>query len=431
MNLVLGHGGLLPLCQAALQAVGAYASALLVMNSGWPFAAAAVAVAGSVLLAFLVAIPIQRFRGDYFVLATMGFQVILVTAANNLVSVTNGPYGISGIPRPSVLGWTPRSVPAFLEFTAIVAAVATLVFYAVSVSPFGRALRAVRDDPVAAVSVGLDVRRYRRSAFAIAGGLAGLAGVLQAAYVSYIDPTYYGLEESISDSFFSASGLVPLMRSFMPAATAATSLASMAICGGSRGAGRVAHQAVHRVVVAHRDQARVRGGPRLHVLRRDRRQLQFGGHVTPQQLQQHLRRALRVVAERGEVLGVDAVAGRVVHLDVLFQFPQPREHGPAQHRQDVDQRADQRLRGEQHEGADHAATVAGDLIRVDHVLSEGDHGDEPRELVPRGAPGGLLLDEPPQGLAVRVRRELAPIVLAVGQRNDGRKSAPHTAAKAE
>ncbi len=198
LNLVVGYGGLLSLSHAAFYGLGAYIASLLMMQAGWPFLlslATAVVVVGA--LAWLVSNPAIRLHGDFFILATLGFQMIVFGILYNWVDVTHGPYGIPGVPRPSAFGFSVTSPLAFLALTFVAALLCCGILYLLMSSPYGRTLQAVREDEIAAASLGKDVNAYKRSAFAWAGAIAAVPGVLFATYSSYIDPTSFGLEESI------------------------------------------------------------------------------------------------------------------------------------------------------------------------------------------------------------------------------------------
>jgi len=198
LNLVVGYGGLLSLAHAAFYGLGAYISTLLMMNADWPFAASlAAAVIGTGLIAWLVSFPATRLHGDFFVLATLGFQMITFAVLYNWVDITQGPYGIPGVPRPSLFGYSIDSPPAFFVLALVVAILCCGLVRWLAESPYGRTLQAVREDEIAAASLGKDVNAFKRSAFAWAGAIAAAPGVLFATYSSYIDPTSFGLEESI------------------------------------------------------------------------------------------------------------------------------------------------------------------------------------------------------------------------------------------
>jgi branched-chain amino acid transport system permease protein len=198
LNLALGFGGLLSLCHAAFYGLGAYASTLLMMNAGWPFAAslfAAVIFIG--LLAWLVSFPATRLHGEFFILATLGFQMIVFTIIYNWEEVTQGSHGIPGVPRPSFFGFTITSLPAFLILALSAAILCCGLVWWLTTSPYGRTLQAIREDEIAAASLGKDVNAFKRSAFAWSGAIAAVPGCLFATYTNYIDPTSFGLEESI------------------------------------------------------------------------------------------------------------------------------------------------------------------------------------------------------------------------------------------
>lgn len=198
LNLVVGYGGLLSLCHGAFYGLGAYVSTLLMMQAHWPFALSmltAVVLVG--LFAWLISFPATRLHGDFFVLASLGFQMIVFAVLYNWVDVTRGPYGISGVPRPSLFGISVSSPLAFLVLAVVVAVICCTLLWLLAASPYGRTLQAVREDEIAAASLGKDVNAFKRSAFAWAGAIAAVPGVLFATYSSYIDPTSFTLDESI------------------------------------------------------------------------------------------------------------------------------------------------------------------------------------------------------------------------------------------
>jgi branched-chain amino acid transport system permease protein len=198
LNVVLGHGGLLSLCHAGFYAIGAYTAALLGIRFGWNFpltAMSAIVVAGAT--AALLAIPLLRLRGDYFILGSLGFQIIIIDIIYNADWLTNGALGLSRIPRPKAFGWEAASPLGYATlYLAIAAACVMLLHYFMS-SPFGRALSAVREDDVAATALGKNVRSMRIRSFAISAGGAGLAGAMYAHYVTFIDVTSFTFIESV------------------------------------------------------------------------------------------------------------------------------------------------------------------------------------------------------------------------------------------
>jgi branched-chain amino acid transport system permease protein len=198
LNVVLGHGGLLSLCHAGFYCIGAYTAALIALKFGWSFLpAAAAAIAVAALVAAVLAIPLLNLRGDYFILGSLGFQIIIIDVVYNSDAITNGALGLSRIPRPKILGFEFASHLEYFVLYACVAAICVAVLHYLTNSPFGRALNAVREDEVASTALGKNVKSARIRAFAVSAGGAGLAGAMYANYVTYIDPTSFNFAESV------------------------------------------------------------------------------------------------------------------------------------------------------------------------------------------------------------------------------------------
>ncbi len=198
LNLLIGFGGLLQVAQAAYFGVGAYATALLLTRAGWGVAPTLVTAALiTATSSLLVSLSAWRFRGDYFVIASLAVQVLLLSLMQNWIELTNGPFGIAAIPGiASGHSGFASTAGRFVLFSGVSALVA-LLLTGLGRSPFGRALRAMRDDELAARSLGLNVRVLKLEAFAVAAAAAGLAGGLYAVYVGFIDPSSFDLEQSI------------------------------------------------------------------------------------------------------------------------------------------------------------------------------------------------------------------------------------------
>jgi len=198
LNIAMGYGGLLSLSHAAFYGLGAYTAALLMMQGIVPFAAAMlVAILLTGIVAFLVAYPATRFRGDFFVLVSMAVQMILFVIYHNWTNLTGGPYGISGIPKPTFFG---QRILHPGWFSVLASGMAFIVFWGawrLLHSPFGRTLQAIREDELAALALGKDVSAFKREAFAISAAFAAIAGVLFASYSTYIDAQVFSADESI------------------------------------------------------------------------------------------------------------------------------------------------------------------------------------------------------------------------------------------
>lgn len=198
LNLPVGYTGLLSLAQAAFYGIGAYAATLLLMKAGINFfVALAIAVILSAAFSLLVSYPSIRLKGDYFILASLSFQIIIFTILYNWIDLTRGPYGIPGIPRPEILGIKFDDLYKFLALSGGIAFGIFLVTKKLYSSSFGLVLKAIREDELSAISLGKNVKKFKVLAFAISSGIAAIAGALYAVYVTYIDPTSFTLEESI------------------------------------------------------------------------------------------------------------------------------------------------------------------------------------------------------------------------------------------
>jgi ABC-type branched-subunit amino acid transport system permease subunit len=191
LNFQWGVAGLVNFGVVGFVALGAYATALLAPSIGWfaaMIAAAALCAAISTVLAFLSI----RLEENYLAIVTIGFGEVVGILLLNESWLTGGSLGIADIPRPFVGLVTPAHYDlVLLGFSLTLVA---LVFGLLDVlvrSPFGRALRAVRDDPTVTATLGKDVLLLRIKAFAIGGAVMGVAGALHAFYLTYIDPSQF------------------------------------------------------------------------------------------------------------------------------------------------------------------------------------------------------------------------------------------------
>ena len=188
LNFQWGVAGLVNFGVVGFVALGAYTVALLAPHVGWFAAmicAAALSAATSTILAFLSI----RLADDYLAIVTIGFGEVVGILLLNEDWLTGGALGIANIPRPFA-----SLVPAaqydgvLLGFALALVAITFVTLEILVRSPFGRALRAVREDPVVAGALGKPVLLFRIKAFAIGGAVMGLAGALHAFYLTYIDP---------------------------------------------------------------------------------------------------------------------------------------------------------------------------------------------------------------------------------------------------
>ncbi len=198
LNLIAGYTGLISLAHAAFYGAGAYIGAIMALTMHSPFLINIVcAVTLSALLGALVGIPSLRIHDDYFVIATFAFQIITFNILNNWVSFTGGPMGLPGIPRPTILGLEISSHIGFILLVGIMCALTLLISRKIVSSPFGRVLKAIREDEVFAKAAGKNIANFKILVFVIGAGMAAVAGVMYAHYISFIDPTSFTVMESI------------------------------------------------------------------------------------------------------------------------------------------------------------------------------------------------------------------------------------------
>ena len=193
VNVVWGFAGMINLGLVGFFAVGAYTSALLTLKAGWAIAggmAAATIVAA--IVGAIVALVTVRLRGDYLAIVTLGFAETIRIVASNAIWLTNGSDGLSGIPGPGRGLLSPEAFNlVYLAIVGIIVAIAFFVNERLRVSPFGRVLRAIRDDEQVASVAGKHVTLFKVKAFAISAAALGLAGALYAHYTSYIAPDIF------------------------------------------------------------------------------------------------------------------------------------------------------------------------------------------------------------------------------------------------
>ena len=198
LNIVMGYTGLVSLSQAAFYGIGAYATALLMINFHINFfVAVPISIVVTVLLSFIVSIPSLRLKGDYFILATLGFQIIIFSILYNWIGLTRGPYGIPGIPSPQIFGFTFDDPAKFLILSTIIALLVNYILHLITSIKFGLILKSIREDEIAISTFGKNTTKFKIISFSIGVGIAAIAGSLYATYVTYIDPTSFTLNESI------------------------------------------------------------------------------------------------------------------------------------------------------------------------------------------------------------------------------------------
>ena len=157
-----------------------------------------VAIIAAGLLGIVVALPALRVGGHYLVIVTLALQVIVTDVLKNAQGITGGPDGISGIQRISFFSHPITTPGQFFPIAVLAAFLFYLFARRIELSPFGRALRAMREDEVAAQAAGKNVIKMKLLSFAISGGGAAVAGALLAHYITYVGPQTFTVNETIT-----------------------------------------------------------------------------------------------------------------------------------------------------------------------------------------------------------------------------------------
>ena len=198
LNLTVGYAGQMSLGQAAFFGIGAYHAAIL-LKLGWPFfAVLPLAALDCFLVGLALGFPALRVQHHYLAFATLGFNILVYLVMRNEEKVTGGTFGISGIPRPSLFGYSVDGSLAFFYFTFVSVIVLGLVLWWLLRSPWGRAFAALRDNPIRAESLGINITAYTLLAFAIGAACAGIGGVYFAALVQFIEPAPFHVAASLT-----------------------------------------------------------------------------------------------------------------------------------------------------------------------------------------------------------------------------------------
>jgi branched-chain amino acid transport system permease protein len=192
-NLLMGFGGMVSFGHAAYFGLGAYAAALLVKRADLPMLLAVaagplVAAVGALVFGFFIV----RLTHTYFAMLSLAFGQIVFTAAFKWTSLTGGDNGILNVWPPEWL----KSPRAYCWFTLVVVGAAIYLIHAIVESPFGFALRAIRENPRRARFIGVDVRRHQLIAFVLSGAFSGLAGALFAFFNGSVFPDFAFLNKS-------------------------------------------------------------------------------------------------------------------------------------------------------------------------------------------------------------------------------------------
>jgi branched-chain amino acid transport system permease protein len=197
LNLTLGYAGQVSLAQGAFVGIGAYASAIMTTQGMPLIAALGVAVVLCFVIGWILGYPALRVQHHYLAFVTLAFSTLAFLVFRNEDWLTKGIYGISNIPRPHIFGVaTNKPLPFYYVCLASLGMVSAMLWWLIR-SPWGRAFMALRENPLRALSLGIDTRRYTLMAFAIGSALGGVAGTLYAPLTQYVDPVPFNLSLSL------------------------------------------------------------------------------------------------------------------------------------------------------------------------------------------------------------------------------------------
>jgi len=198
LNFIMGYAGIFSLAHAAFFGVGAYTAAYVAMHaSASLFLAIPAAMLVTGLLSLVLALPALRVRGEYFVAASLGLQVLAVTVFSEWKSVTGGLGGTIGIPPADLFGHAVSDPVEFLLLALACLVPVILVTTVLLRSSFGRSLKAIRDSESAAHASGKNVAAIQTLSVVFSSSLAGIAGALYAFYMGFINVESFMLDTSV------------------------------------------------------------------------------------------------------------------------------------------------------------------------------------------------------------------------------------------
>ncbi|MBI2873567.1 MAG: branched-chain amino acid ABC transporter ATP-binding protein/permease [Firmicutes bacterium] len=198
LNIMLGYAGLLNLGYASFAGLAAYSAAISMLKLDLNFwLAMGLGVGLAVLFGLGMALPTLKLNLIFLALVTLAFGEIFVLLVHNFRSLTNGGMGIAGIHRPSILGYTFTAPIPYYYFALVFAGILIFTVYRLEHSRFGRAFKYIREDELAAETVGIDTVRTKLLAFGIGAAYAGVGGVLLASHLTVIGPNSFGFAQSL------------------------------------------------------------------------------------------------------------------------------------------------------------------------------------------------------------------------------------------
>ena len=197
LNLTVGYAGQKSLGHAAFFGIGAYSVAIL-MKAGFSFwLGLPVAAVGCFVIGLGLGFPALRVQTIYLAFATLGFNTAIWLVMRNEEWLTGGTFGINNVGRPGFFGLELDSNLAYYYFVLAVTIVVAALLWGLLRSPWGKAFTALRDNPIRAESLGINIQAYTLLSFAIGAACAGVAGALFASLVQFVEPAPFGVGASI------------------------------------------------------------------------------------------------------------------------------------------------------------------------------------------------------------------------------------------
>ncbi|MEY3469532.1 MAG: hypothetical protein RL203_1626 [Pseudomonadota bacterium] len=197
LNLTVGYAGQKSLGHAAFFGIGAYTVAIM-LKAGLSFwLGLPMAALGCFLVGLALGFPALRVQTIYLAFATLGFNTAIWLVMRNEEWLTGGTFGINNIARPEAFGVSFDGNLAYYYLVLGIALLLAVLLLGLLRSPWGKAFTALRDNPIRAESLGVDIRNYTLLSFAIGAAYAGVAGALFASLVQFIDPAPFNVEASI------------------------------------------------------------------------------------------------------------------------------------------------------------------------------------------------------------------------------------------
>ena len=197
LNLTVGYAGQMSIGHAAFFGIGAYTAAILIKAGASFWLVTPLAALNCFVVGLVIGFPALRVQHHYLAFATLGFNMLVYLFFRNEEWLTGGTFGISGIQRPAFFGFSLDAPLRFFYFTLLSTILLAAVLWWIIRSPWGRAFAALRDNPIRAESLGVNIMAYTLLAFAIGAAFAGIAGAYFAALVQFIEPGPFHLVTSL------------------------------------------------------------------------------------------------------------------------------------------------------------------------------------------------------------------------------------------